>query len=244
MRIRSLWRYPVKSLQGEQVDLVYAEERGFQGDRLFALADQHGKLGSGKSTNRFQRIGNLLALRAEIKDGTTYIGTPGDQLEHIQSDGLDQRLSKVLDQPVEIVREQNSPHFDDAAVHIILSSELDKLQALLPEAEIDTRRFRANIVLDVPDHMTSEDLLGSVLSIGDARLKVTHKTERCVMVTAGQDTLPKDPQILKAISRSFDLNFGVYASVLRPGTVEAGQLVGISYPAKDPAHRRDTDLGF
>ncbi|WP_420414758.1 MOSC domain-containing protein [Roseibium sp.] len=244
MRIRSLWRYPVKSLQGEQVDLAYVEERGFQGDRLFALADQRGKLGSGKSTNRFQRIDNLLALRAVTQDGNVYIGAREDQLEHIQSDGLDQRLAKVMDQPVEIVREQDSPHFDDAAVHLILSSELTKLQTLLPEAEIDTRRFRANIVLDVPDHMTSEDLLGSVLSIGNARLKVTHKTERCVMVTAGQDTLPKDPQILKTISRSFDLNFGVYASVLRPGTIETRQAVGISYPAKDPAHRRNTDLGF
>lgn len=244
MRIRSLWRYPVKSLQGEQVDLIYVEERGFQGDRLFALADQHGKLGSGKSTNRFQRIDNLLALRAVIQDGNTYIGTPGDQLEHIQSDGLSQGLSKVLGQPVEIVREQGSPHFDDAAVHLILSSELVKLQALLPEAEIDTRRFRANIILNVPDHMTSEDLLGSVLSIGDTRLKVTHKTERCVMVTTGQGDLPKEPKILKTISQSFDLNFGVYASVLRPGTIETRQAVGISYPAKDPAHRRNTDLGF
>lgn len=244
MKLQSLWRYPVKSLQGEALDQAFIDERGIQGDRVYALADQNGKLGSGKSTNRFQRIDNLLSLGARKRDGGVYAGNKEVGWVDVQSDGISRHLSEFLGQPVKIMREQDSPHFDDAPVHIILSSELARLQSLLPEAEINLRRFRPNLVLETPRNMAPEDLLGCVLSIGDARLKVTHKTERCVMVTAKQDTLPKDPQILKIISRSFGLNFGVYASVLRPGTVKIGQVVGNSSEANKPAHGHDADLGF
>ena len=45
-----LWRYPVKSLLGEVLDEVTLEQRGVVGDRLHAVTDRNGKLGSGKTT--------------------------------------------------------------------------------------------------------------------------------------------------------------------------------------------------
>jgi uncharacterized protein len=55
MRIAELWRYPVKSMRGEQVEALTIDSRGVKGDRLFAVTDVDGKFGSGKNTRRFRK---------------------------------------------------------------------------------------------------------------------------------------------------------------------------------------------
>ena len=37
MRVIELWRYPVKSLQGERLESVSVNRSGFEGDRQFAI---------------------------------------------------------------------------------------------------------------------------------------------------------------------------------------------------------------
>ena len=53
--VAQAWRYPVKSLGGEQVAVCWADERGLAGDRVWAVQDRDGKLGSGKNSRRFRR---------------------------------------------------------------------------------------------------------------------------------------------------------------------------------------------
>ncbi|WP_428526298.1 MOSC domain-containing protein [Roseibium sp.] len=244
MNIQSIWRYPVKSLLGEPLTEALVENRGLIGDRVYALTDTKGKLGSGKSTSHFQRIDNLLLLRATTQNNEVHIALPGEPLEPISSRDLPHRLSDFLGQPVTLVEDQDAAHFDDGAVHIILSSELKALQARSPHLDFDPRRFRANLLLNTPDHMCAEDLLGRVLTIGDVRLKITHPTERCVMVTTKQDGLSSEPLILKAISKGFDINFGLYASVLKPGQIEVGQEVKLSAEVGGGGGAGHTRLGF
>jgi uncharacterized protein len=52
--IERLWRYPVKSMLGEQCDTLAINHRGVEGDRLFAIQNLQGKFGSGKNTRRFR----------------------------------------------------------------------------------------------------------------------------------------------------------------------------------------------
>ena len=60
--VKALWRFPVKSMRGEEVELVDLTERGLVGDRAYALVDtESGKVISGKSP----RLGRkLLGCRA------------------------------------------------------------------------------------------------------------------------------------------------------------------------------------
>ena len=58
-RVRSLWRYPVKSFLGERCDILELETRGVVGDRRWAIRDAQGRFGSGKDTRRFRRIDGL-----------------------------------------------------------------------------------------------------------------------------------------------------------------------------------------
>jgi uncharacterized protein len=39
VRIEQLWRYPVKSMLGEQIDLAHVEPADVRGDRAFAVVD-------------------------------------------------------------------------------------------------------------------------------------------------------------------------------------------------------------
>ena len=60
--VAELWRFPVKSMQGEQLQEVTVTERGGWGDRAYALIDTAtGKVASAKSVKLFP---DLLACRA------------------------------------------------------------------------------------------------------------------------------------------------------------------------------------
>jgi uncharacterized protein len=49
-KVVSIWRYPVKSMMGEELNSSYVTERGLIGDRTYALIDQKtGKVASAKN---------------------------------------------------------------------------------------------------------------------------------------------------------------------------------------------------
>src|SRR6059036_1742285 len=60
----SLWRYPVKSMMGEELNATVVTERGLLGDRAFALVDgSDGKVASAKNPRKWP---NLFAFRASF----------------------------------------------------------------------------------------------------------------------------------------------------------------------------------
>ena len=61
--VAGLWRYPVKSMQGGGLDDVSVSERGFLGDRAYALIDKDsGKVGSAKNPRRWLKLLNFQIL--------------------------------------------------------------------------------------------------------------------------------------------------------------------------------------
>lgn len=106
----SIWRYPVKSMLGEELNSSYVTEHGLIGDRAYALIDQKtGKVASAKNPKKWgklfdfrsvfidplQVVENIPPVRITFPDGT-----------HIFSDqdNIDYTLSKVLDQDVRLKR--------------------------------------------------------------------------------------------------------------------------------------------
>jgi uncharacterized protein YcbX len=72
--IGALWRFPVKSMLGEEVDAADVSEGGIVGDRAFAIRDREtGKVASAKHPKRWP---NLLACRAAFTEPLR----PGDEL--------------------------------------------------------------------------------------------------------------------------------------------------------------------
>jgi len=109
-KVVSIWRYPVKSMMGEELNSSYVTERGLIGDRTHALIDQKtGKVASAKNPRKWgklfdfrsvfidqpQAVKNIPPVRITFPDGTNIFS---DQ------DDIEYTLSKVLGQEVRLMR--------------------------------------------------------------------------------------------------------------------------------------------
>ena len=219
-RIAELWRYPVKSMLGERCECLHIESRGVRGDRLFAIRDAQGKLGSGKHTRRFSRIDGLFEFQSRYRNNVPQVRFPDGEEMSGDMPGIHEALSDALGLPVTLVREAEVSHFDSAPIHLVTSASLAWLRAALPEAGIDARRFRPNLVIEMPGSVLIEQTwIGKRLRIGEVELQVGETTERCGMAAFAQSELPKAPRVLKHITQHADLKFGVYAKVAVPGVI-------------------------
>ena len=226
--VSALWRYPVKSMLGEECAEVELETRGVRGDRHFAVCSEDGKLGTAKpSSRRFRPIAGLFTLRARYTGEWPEITFPDGRRLRGDDPKIDHALSAALQLPVKLVREGRDLHFDDSPVHLVTSASLDWLRARLPESRVDARRFRPNITIATDQSEIS--WVGKTLQIGNAvRLRVTAPTGRCGMTISAQADLPFDPGILRCIAQEAAEDFGVYAEVVQPGRISRGDAVTIA----------------
>ncbi len=114
---------------------------------------------------------------------------------------------------------------DAGALHLLSVGSLSWLQANTPEGVVDARRFRPNLIVIAHGNQPELKWLGKHLRIGGAELRVTATTERCGMVAFAQNELPEAPQVFRHIVQENDAMFGVYAEVVRPGTIRLGDAV-------------------
>ena len=226
-KIGSLWRYPVKSLLGEQREWLDINARGVEGDRLFAIRNEDGKLASGKNTRRFFKLDGLFAFSAAYEGNIPIISSPDGQSMHGSQSDIDARLSKAFGQSLTLVREACISHLDAGAVHLLTTTSLAWLRSAIPGVLVHERRFRPNLLVDTHGAAEGENSwLGKTLSIGsEVVLRVIGLTERCAMVVYPQSDLPYDERILKCIAQEANLNFGVYAEVVAPGRISRGDNV-------------------
>jgi hypothetical protein len=119
--------------------------------------------------------------------------------------------------------------FDGAFVHLVTTSTLEHLRSLAPRSRFDIQRFRPNVLIQMSDGVpgfVERAWNDRTLALGDqVRLRVTGPCPRCVMTTMSQGELPKDPDVLRTIVQHNDGNVGIYAAVLRGGSVSRGDRV-------------------
>ena len=247
--LEQVWRYPIKSLGGERVPFSRVDDRGLLGDRLWAVRDHDGKLGSGKDSRRFRRMDGLLGVtsryRAEPAEGLVEppVVTGTDGRDHpVASGAADEFLRWHTGLPhVRVQPEDDISHFDSVPVSLIGTATLDWLQAELPRLGIEPRRFRPNLVVRTEEPFIEESWLGRAVQIGAGEDAVTavfdRVLDRCVMVGMAQPGLTASAAVLRRIARRDDnplcLALGGY--IARMGTVRAGDSVVIAdKPAKMP----------
>ena len=222
-RIAGLHRYPVKSLSGEALDALTVDERGVRGDRLWALRDPDGKLGSGKTTRRFRRMDGLLGLSARYDVDVPVVTFPDGRSVRGDDRGIHEALSVYVGRPVRLAPEEAVAHFDEGPLHLVTTSALRTLGRVRGHA-VDPRHFRPNVVLETDEPGPVEDgWVGRRLAVGaEVVLEVTATMPRCVMVDLAQVDLPEEPGLLKAVADLNRTQLGVVADVVRPGTLAVG----------------------
>ncbi len=102
----SLWRYPVKSMMGEELNATEVTERGLLGDRAYALVDSSdGKVATAKNPRKWPRLFDFRAnfiepARASVKLPPVRITLPNSTTVTSDDGDLNQILSKALDREV------------------------------------------------------------------------------------------------------------------------------------------------
>ncbi|NBH10064.1 MOSC domain-containing protein [Amycolatopsis sp. SID8362] len=230
--VAALWRYPVKSMAGERLAEVTVGERGLEGDRLYAVRDASGKLGSGKNSARFRRMPGLHAFAARYDGDVPVVTFPDGRV--LPGTGITTELAGALSIPgVELAKEGEIPHHDEAPVHLVTTSSLAWLAERAPGVVLDERRFRANVLLDTGSspERAEESWVGARVRLGEVELEVLRKAVRCVMVGLPCDGLPAAPGLLKTISEVNEVSFGVQARVVRGGVLRVGDVHGVGCSA-------------
>jgi uncharacterized protein len=92
---------------------------------------------------------------------------------------------------------------------------------------IDLRQFRSNIYLEpVAGQPFAEDhWLGQIVQIGGAILSITRKDTRCMMINLDPESAVQHPQLLRTVVRNHNEQAGIYANVIVPGIVRAGDAI-------------------
>jgi uncharacterized protein len=226
MYVKELWRYPVKSMRGETLHRLVIDAHGAVGDRYFALKDSEGRLGSGKTTKRFRQIDGLLGFTAATEDGDVVIRFPDGRIMRADDPAIAPTLTAAcgVDLKVESEDQDRIMYRDSAPLHLLTEASIAWLRARLPDVAIDARRFRPNIVIaGAATGLAEQEWLGRDIAIGDAVIvRAARSTVRCVMTTQPQAELGAAPEVLRKLAADNAASLGIYAEVLKPGTVRVG----------------------
>ena len=106
--IVSLWRYPVKSMLGEELNAAEVTNRGLLGDRAYALVDSSdGKVASAKNPRKWPQLFDCRAVLADVpktgvKAPPVRITLPDGDIVKSDQPGLNQIFSKMVRREVKL----------------------------------------------------------------------------------------------------------------------------------------------
>jgi uncharacterized protein YcbX len=228
--VEALFRYPVKSMRGEPLDVADLGWHGLEGDRRLAFrrVDDYGGF-PWLSASKLPELILFTPQRGpeDSRNLPTHVRTPEGEELTVFSQELAIAVGRRHGSPVEMMHLDRGI-FDEASVSVITSATIGEI-ARLASKDPDVRRFRPNILIaslqSVP--FEEEAWVGGVLSFGEsaAALGITNRDERCSMVNFDPDSARPAPEILKAVVRVRNNKAGVYGTVTRRGRLSVGQPV-------------------
>jgi len=249
MEIAEIWRYPVKSMLGEQLDEASVGPDGIQGDRRWAVVDKE----SGVSLSA-KRYADLLRCRAWTSDGDVTIRVPDGCEYPVGSAEIERSLSDLLGRsvttrsaeatetiqhefPTAVTEGEGEPFlyepeteafFDCAPLQLLTTGTLIELQRLLPASIIHPARFRPNFLVATEEvGFVENNWVNNDLNLGSLRCQVYDDTRRCIMVALGQGDLPRDIEVIRTILKSNEGRAGIALKTLDSSVIRCGAKVEV-----------------
>jgi len=241
-RVESLWRYPVKSMRGEELREAYLTATGVYGDRRYAFLSTGARKDFPYFTAREQHHMLLHRVRylhpekmvrpqgaLSLEDGAVEVETP--EGERLAAD--DPRLIKLLRgglrewqqkrHQVMMVQSEN-PVVDTRPLSLFSLQTVRRLSEEVGE-ELDKRRFRANVYVDLVsgEGFTEDAWVGRKLAIGEvAVVEILKRTKRCKLITLDPDTSQPNIEVMKKVALKHELRAGTSAGVVVEGMIAVG----------------------
>ncbi|HTY42397.1 MAG TPA: MOSC domain-containing protein [Thermoanaerobaculia bacterium] len=232
-RVREIVRYPVKSMAGVPAASAVLGFHGLDGDRRFAFR-RVGDAG-GFPWLSASRVPELVLYRPEGVDANageplpTHVRAPGGESFALGEAALAAEIAGRLGEGVELMRLRNGI-FDEAALSVIALATIAGIGREVGLA-LDPRRFRANVLLETEsaEPFLEDAWVGGTLFFGEGdgrpAVGVTACDPRCVMINLDPETAERDGRVFRTVGRLNRANAGVYATVIRCGTIRVGDRV-------------------
>jgi uncharacterized protein YcbX len=241
-RVESLWRYPVKSMRGEELRFAYLTAKGVYGDRRYAFLSTGARKDFPYFTAREQHQMLLHRVRylhpekmvrpqgvLSVEDGAIEVETPSG--ERLAAD--DPRLIELLRGELRewqqkrhqvMVVQSDSPVVDTRPLSLF---SLQTVRQLGEEVgvELDKRLFRANVYVDLAcgGGFAEDAWVGRKLGVGSvAVVEVLKRTKRCKLITLDPETSEPNPEIMKQVAKGHELRAGITAGVAVEGMIVVG----------------------
>jgi uncharacterized protein YcbX len=230
-RIEQLWRYPVKSMQGEPLLRADIGPVGIVGDRQWALID----VDTGLALTARRQPELLFASAALLGDDEVAVTLPDGT---VTTD--DNALSSWLGHAVALTRADGEHHgtyeiatdFEHEATAEWVQWEgptgsfhdSTKTQvSIIGAANLgtwDVRRFRPNVVVSGGEE---DGWVDTILQAGAVELRVMKQIDRCVITTRPQPGgIDRDLDVLRTVNRERVGNLGIATLVATTGSVAVG----------------------
>src|SRR6266516_3934727 len=252
-KVDSLWRYPVKSMRGEELDEAFACFSGIYGDRLFAFKSSASPTGFPYLTAREQR--RLLQYRprfcypdkaarpinlaeaesmganpvsADPSELMVDVETPDGRTLAIDDPALTDVVRAGIDQKHQLTLMRSERALTDCRPVSIFSLQSARQLGEETGVPIDKRRFRANVYVDLASSggFAENDFVGRSLRIGPkVVVRILERDARCMMITLDPDTGAVASAVLEKVAQAHDGMAGVYGAVLVEGILHKGDPV-------------------
>jgi uncharacterized protein YcbX len=251
--VDSLWRYPVKSMRGEELDELFAGYAGVYGDRVFAFSSSASPKGFPFFTGRDQRqmiryharfrnpekaahpinlaeaeSSRANPISANASELMIDVETPDGKTFAIDDPALIDILRVNIDGQHELTLLRSEKAITDCRPLSIFGVQSAKKLGEETGTKVDKRRFRANVYVDLKnaDGFAEDKFVGKTLRIGSrVAVSVLERDPRCMMITLDPDTAEKSPAILKAVAQAHEGMAGLYGAVLAEGMIRKGDPV-------------------
>jgi uncharacterized protein YcbX len=253
MRVTRLSVTPVKGLALHHPDSIEVTATGVPGDRAFYLVDDRDALYSIAKTGSlvglhadYDIAGGRLAIREGdrvLADGHVEPGAAhsANFFAFKQVDGRlapgpwDAVLSERAGRPLRLVQAAVAGGGHDVEPLTLLgTASTARLSQQAHSTDVDSRRFRMLIEFDGAAPHAEDRWLGQRLQIGTMTAEVGGPVQRCAGTTRHPDSGTVDLKTLALIGdyrgRQDSIfgpgfNFGVYATVVTPGSVSVGDVL-------------------
>ncbi|MCI0466933.1 MAG: MOSC domain-containing protein [Beijerinckiaceae bacterium] len=250
MRINALYRYPIKGLSPQPLEIAQLVTDGyFPGDRLFAL--ENGPSGFSAAAPLHQpkikflmlmRNAALAALKTHYDDASGILTIARHGIEVARGDlrsvagrvAIESFLAGFcrdeLRGAVRLLEAPRGFRFTDSKCGFVSLINLASVKAIGARIgrPVDPLRFRANIYVDGLDAWQEFELTGKFLRIGDACLEVLKRIDRCAATGVDPGSGARDMDVVQALREGFGhIDCGIYARVSQGGTLRPGDAAAI-----------------
>ena len=230
--VEAIFRYPVKSMGGERLEVANLGWHGLEGDRRLAFRrmDDRSEF-PWLSASKLPDLVRFVPRRRAGGPGEipTHVRAPDGEEMTVFGEELAAEVGRRYGAPVQMMQLKHGI-FDEASISVIAVETVCEISRLAGQSP-DVRRFRPNVVVRLlqPAPFQEDQWVGGVLSFGGEdgapAVTVTMRDERCSMLNIDPDSASLSPEVLKAVVRANQNMAGVYSTVTRIGRLATGQRI-------------------